>query len=64
MDKKNHCPACDCNAFEALHKLVIENNFIDPEDVLHSTNNYKRNYILFNDILDKQVNRFLGRPYL
>jgi hypothetical protein len=55
MNNQRHCPVCEHTEFSILRHLRIVDNYKHPETRLHSTVDYRRNYILFEYILHRSV---------
>ena len=57
MKRQDVCPVCKNTDFVGLHKLRIEDKYKLPEKGLRSSNNYQRNYILFEMVLERRVEK-------
>ena len=57
MKNQKECPICKSSDNIILHSFVIRDNFPTLENKIQSTNNYLRNYILFEYLLKRSVNQ-------
>jgi hypothetical protein len=55
MYQQSECPTCGHTKFDTLHHLRIIDQYQEPEKILHKTGDYRRNYVLFEHILQRQV---------
>jgi hypothetical protein len=57
MQNNNKCPLCKSVHNDILHSIVIKDNYPALENKIQRTNNYRRNYILFEKVLKRSVNQ-------
>jgi len=51
------CPICEKAEFEIVHTWCLVDTYKKPEEALAPTNSYRRNYLLFEQILKRQVSQ-------
>ncbi len=58
MKKQKKCPLCGSVDNVVIHKALIKDTYLALDNKRHSSNNYLRNYILFEFVLKRTVAEF------
>jgi len=57
MQDQSMCPLCQHEELDVLHEYELVDIYQEPEATLQKSNDYHRNYVLFENILERSVDR-------